>query len=112
AGGVGANAPAGLAVIDADGRFVEANPVAVRLCGLSPEDVAGVRSPFPPPQDEPPTRRAGELTVEWEPTPGVRREFSYVLQEIPGQRRWVVSFRDVTVPRRQERRLAAIAKAA
>jgi signal transduction histidine kinase len=107
-----AHAPDGLAVIDADGRFVEANPVAVQLCGLTPGAVAGVRSPFPPPQDPSAGRRAGELTVEWAPTPGVRREFSYLLQEIPGQRRWVVSFRDVTVPRRQERRLAAIAKAA
>ena len=107
-----ANAPDGLAVIDADGRFVEANPVAVRLCGLPAGAVAGLHSPFPPPQDEPPARRGGELTVEWEPAPGGRREFSYVLQEIPGQQQWVVSFRDVTVPRRQERRLAAIAKAA
>ena len=105
-----AHAPDGLAVIDADGRFVEANPVAVRLCGLPPAGVAGIRSPFPPPDDEPPAR--SELTVEWAPTPGTRREFSYVLQEIPGQRRWVVSFRDVTVARLQERRLAAIAKAA
>jgi signal transduction histidine kinase len=107
-----AHAPDGLAVIDAGSRFVEANPVAVRLCGLSPEAVAGARSPFPPPQDEPLARRAGELTVEWAPAPGVRREFSYVLQEIPGQHRWVVSFRDVTVARLQQRRLAAIAKAA
>ena len=107
-----ANAPDGLAVIDAEGRFVEANPVAVGLCGLTSGAVAGVRSPFPPPDDEPPARRAGELTVEWTPAPGVRREFSYLLQQIPGQRRWVVSFRDVTVARLQERRLAAIAKAA
>jgi signal transduction histidine kinase len=107
-----AHAPDGLAVLDADGRFVEANPVAVRLCGLPPDGVAGIRSPFPLPQDEPPARQPGELTVEWEPAPGVRREFSYVLQEIPGRDRWVVSFRDVTVPRRQQRRLAAIAKAA
>ena len=110
AGEVVAHAPDGLAVIDAGGRFVEANPVALRLCGLAPDAVAGVVSPFSPPGDEPP-RRTGEL-VEWEPAPGVRREFSYLLQQVPGQDRWVVSFRDVTVPRRQERRLAAIAKAA
>ena len=63
------------------------------------------------PEDES-ARRAGELTVEWEPAPGVRREFSYLLQEIPGRSRWVVTFRDVTVDRLQQRRLAAIAKAA
>jgi signal transduction histidine kinase len=106
-----AHAPEGLAVLDADGRFAEANPAAVRLCGLAPGGVPGAPSPFPPPRDEP-TRRSGELTVEWEPSPGVRREFSYLLQEIPGRSRWVVTFRDVTADRLRQRRLAAIAKAA
>jgi signal transduction histidine kinase len=106
-----AHAPEGLAVLDGQGRFVEANPAAVRLCGLVPGAVAGARSPFPPPGDEA-ARRAGELTVEWEPSPGARREFSYLLQEIPGRSRWVVTFRDVTVDRLQQRRLTAIAKAA
>ena len=43
------HAPEGLAVIDADARFVEANPAAVVLCGLRPGAVTGTRSPFPPP---------------------------------------------------------------
>ena len=103
-----ASAPEGLAVIDADARFVTANPAAVRLCGLDPGAVAGARSPFPLPPDGSP----GELTVEWEPAPGVRREFSYLVQEIPGQDTWVVSFRDVTLSRLHQRRLAAIAKVA
>jgi PAS domain-containing protein len=34
-------APDGLAVIDADARFVQANPAAVLLCGLDPDAVAG-----------------------------------------------------------------------
>ncbi|WP_233495682.1 GAF domain-containing sensor histidine kinase [Geodermatophilus sp. TF02-6] len=105
------HAPDGLAVIDADGRFLEANPAAVLLCGLVPGAVAGTRSPFPPPAAATTSRRAGDQTVEWA-APGSRREFSYVLQEVPGRGRWVVSFRDVTVSRLQQRRLAAIAKAA
>jgi PAS domain S-box-containing protein len=106
------HAPDGLAVIDAQGRFVDANPAAVLLCGVDPDAVVGARSPFPAPDDTPTAVRAGELTVDWEPVPGQRREFAYVLAPIPGQRRWVVSFRDVTLSRLRERRLRAIAKAA
>jgi signal transduction histidine kinase len=106
------HAPDGLAVIDAEARFVEANPAAVVLCGLDPADVRGARSPFPAPGEAPAAARAGELTVAWEPGPGHRREFAYVLAPIPGRPRWVVSFRDVTLSRLRERRLAAIAKAA
>jgi signal transduction histidine kinase len=106
------HAPDGLAVIDADARFVEANPAAVLLCGLDPDAVAGVRSPFPPPEDPAGIARPGEQTVDWEPVTGQRREFAFVLAPVPGQRRWIVSFRDVTLSRLRERRLAAIAKAA
>ena len=35
------HAPEGLAVIDAEARFVEANPAAVVLCGLRPGAVTG-----------------------------------------------------------------------
>jgi signal transduction histidine kinase len=104
-------APDGLAVIDADSRFVDANPAAVLLCGLDPAAVAGAPSPFPAPDDAA-GARAGELTVAWEPATGQRREFAYVLAPVPGRRRWIVSFRDVTLSRLRERRLAAIAKAA
>ena len=50
--------------------------------------------------------------MEWQPAPGDRREFAYVLNQVPGRPLWVVSFRDVTVSRQHQRRLAAIAKAA
>jgi PAS domain-containing protein len=112
AGEVVAHDPDGLAVIDADACFLDANPAAALLCGLAAGAVAGSRSPFPRPREVPTTRVGGDLTVEWEPAPGVRREFSYLLQEIPGRQRWVVSFRDVTVSRQHQRRLAAIAKVA
>ncbi|WP_369256894.1 sensor histidine kinase [Geodermatophilus amargosae] len=110
-------APDGLAVIDGRARFVDANPAAVLLCGLDPDAVAGAPSPFPVPDDPLPddpatAARSGELTVAWEPGPGQRREFAYVLAPMPPERRWVVSFRDVTLSRLRERRLTAIAKAA
>jgi signal transduction histidine kinase len=106
------HAPEGLAVIDADARFLEANPAAVLLCGLRAGAVAGVRSPFPAPGGNPPATRSGESTVEWQPAPGERREFAYLLNQVPGRELWVVSFRDVTLSRQHQRRLAAIAKAA
>ncbi|SFF67822.1 sensor histidine kinase [Blastococcus tunisiensis] len=106
------HAPDGLAVIDAEARFVEANPAAVLLCGLDPHAVPGAPSPFPPPGDDAPAARAGELTVAWTPVGGGRREFAYTLAPVPGRQRWIVSFRDVTLSRLRERRLAAIATAA
>ncbi|WP_138732242.1 PAS domain-containing sensor histidine kinase [Modestobacter excelsi] len=106
------HAPDGLAVIDGEARFLDANPAAVRLCGLRPGAVAGARSPFPPPGDPAVAGRPGEHTLDWEPRPGLRREFAYVVTQVPGRPRWVVSFRDVTMSRLRERRLAAIAKAA
>lgn len=106
------HAPEGLAVIDADARFVEANPAAVALCGLRPDGVTGAPSPFPPPGSDPTATRVGESTVTWQPAPGVRREFAYLLNQVPGRPLWVVSFRDVTVSLQHQRRLAAIAKAA
>jgi signal transduction histidine kinase len=105
------HAPEGLAVIDADARFVEANPAAVALCGLRPGAVTGARSPFPPP-DAVASASGGESTADWQLAPGVRREFAYVLNQMPGRQLWVVSFRDVSVSRQHQRRLAAIAKAA
>jgi signal transduction histidine kinase len=106
------HAPDGLAVIDAEARFVDANSAAVLLCGLDPDAVAGAPSPFAAPEDAAGAVKAGELTVAWETVTGQRREFAYVLAQVPGQRRWIVSFRDVTLSRLRERRLAAIAKAA
>lgn len=106
------HAPDGLAVIDAEARFVAANPAAQALCGLDPDAVAGAPSPFPPPGDATGGSRTAELTVAWEQGTGQRQEFAYVLAPVPGQRRWIVSFRDVTLSRLRERRLAAIAKAA
>ena len=49
-----AHSPDALAVVDADGRFVRANPAAAALCGVAAGAVAGCPSPFPlPPGGEP-----------------------------------------------------------
>ena len=52
AGDLVAHGPDGLAVIDADARFVDANPAAVLLCGLLwvvyRRGAAGERPPAPP----------------------------------------------------------------
>ncbi|MEU2351297.1 GAF domain-containing sensor histidine kinase [Modestobacter sp. NPDC049651] len=98
---------AGLAVVDADGRFLAANPAAAALCGLDGAPVTGVRSPFRPGGGD-----GGELVTGWEPAPGERREFAYVVDPVPGAAEWVVCFRDVTAERVHQRRLAAIAGAA
>ncbi|WP_233491355.1 histidine kinase [Blastococcus sp. TBT05-19] len=108
------HAPEGLAVIDADARFLEANPAARALCGLPDGAVTGLPSPFPAPDPAAPpgAGSAAEATVEWRTGPGGRREFAYLVDRVPDREQWVVSFRDVTVSRQQQRRLAAIATAA
>nr|WP_204332263.1 GAF domain-containing sensor histidine kinase [Geodermatophilus sabuli] len=98
----------GLAEIDAGGVFVAGNAAAAALCGLDPDDLPGRRSPFRPGAGD----GGGDRTAEWEPAAGTVREFSYVLDPVPGTDRWVVAFRDVTESRLHQRRLAAIAKAA
>ncbi|MEV4799722.1 histidine kinase [Nonomuraea sp. NPDC049421] len=98
-------APDGLAVIDRDGRFILANPAALRLCGLKPADLPGVPSPFPS------GGGTEEAVVGWEAPVGGRREFAYRVG-VSGRGERVVAFRDVTESRRHQRRLAAIASAA
>ncbi|WP_220449216.1 ATP-binding protein [Nonomuraea mesophila] len=105
--------PDGLAVIDADGRFVQANPAALSLCGLDAAYVAGEASPFPPRQaDEDGEDPGAETVTVWEREPGPRREFAYRISRLPGRDERIVAFRDVTESRRHQRRLAAIASAA
>ncbi|MFG1709457.1 ATP-binding protein [Nonomuraea sp. M3C6] len=105
--------PDGLAVISPDGRFVQANPAALSLCGLDPAEVAGAASPFPP-------HHAGalhedtetEAVTVWESASGSRREFAFRIRQLTDRGERLVAFRDVTESRRHQRRLAAIASAA
>ncbi|MGY1839421.1 MULTISPECIES: histidine kinase [unclassified Modestobacter] len=100
----------GLAVIDARGVFQAANPTGAALFGATPATIGGHPSPFRPPGR--PAGPAAELTAAWDPGRGPRREFSYLLDPVPGEDHWVVSFRDVTDARVHQRRLAAIAAVA
>jgi signal transduction histidine kinase len=108
AGDVLRHAPAAVAVIDRAGVFTDANPQAAELCQMSRSALVGMRSPF-----EVPATTSGDPVTEqvarWDVRSGRRREFAYSLRPVPGHRRWVVTFRDVTADRRHERRHAAIA---
>jgi PAS domain S-box-containing protein len=111
------HAPDGLAVIDADGLFVQLNAAAVTLCGCDPSDLVGMPAPF---ELAPvaPAGAAGLLEDEpvervsvWAPVAGVRREFAYRARPLPGPEQvTVVAFRDVTAERQRQRRVAAVAR--
>jgi PAS domain S-box-containing protein len=116
------HAPDGLAVVDADGLFVQLNAAAIALllnslCGRDPDDLIGMPAPFELAQVVP-TDAAGLLEDEpveqvsvWAPAAGVRREFAYRARPLPGpERATVVAFRDVTAERQRQRRVAAIAR--
>jgi PAS domain S-box-containing protein len=111
------HAPDGLAVVDADGLFVQLNPAAAALCGRSPDDLVGMQAPFELARATP-AGAAGLLEDEpaeqvsiWAPVAGVRREFAYRARPLPGPgRAAVVAFRDVTAERHRQRRVAAIAR--
>jgi signal transduction histidine kinase len=116
------HAPDGLAVVDADGLFLQLNAAAIALCDRDPLDLIGMPAPFelarPAPsgaagllEDEP----AEQVSI-WAPVAGVRREFAYRARPLPGPPlpghgcATVVAFRDVTAERHRQRRVAAIAR--
>jgi signal transduction histidine kinase len=108
-----AQCPDGLAVIDARGRFLQANPAAVLLCGLDPSQVCGSASPFG--GDAASAGSSDEKTEHiavWEPAGSVRREFAFRAHPFGAHGERIVSFRDVSGTRRDQRRLNAIASAA
>ncbi|MBF8184454.1 GAF domain-containing protein [Nonomuraea sp. K274] len=105
--------PDGVAVIDQDGRFLQANPAALSLCGLDAADVAGAASPFPPCHAGDVHQDAEtEAVTVWEAASGLRREFAFRTRRLTDRGERLVAFRDVTESRRHQRRLAAIASAA
>lgn len=114
---VAAEAPDGLAVLDAQGRFVTLNRAAVTLCGADAESLIGSPSPFQLTGEGTPRDRdlfdnaATEQTTSWQTPDGPIRELAYRL------RPWdtgftVASFRDVTDERHRQRRVAALARVA
>ncbi len=110
-------APDGLAVVDADGLFLQLNAAAIALCGRAPDDLIGMPAPFEL-APAAPAGAAGLLEDEpteqvstWAPVAGVRREFAYRVRPLPGPERVaVVAFRDVTAERQRQRRVVAIAR--
>lgn len=115
-----ADAPDGLAVLDANGRFIQLNPTAAKLCGRPESDLIGTAAPFTPGSDAGGHKSPGlfedastEQVTTWSPAPGFRREFAYRLQRpLSDPALTVVAFRDVTEERRRQRRIAAIARTA
>ncbi|PWJ54372.1 PAS fold-containing protein [Quadrisphaera granulorum] len=103
-----AHSPQGLAVVDGAGRFVAANAAASRLCGAPAADLVGRPAPFAADG----AAEAGEVVVEWTRPDGEQRAFACTTAPVPGTDQRVVAFRDVSEARRQERRLAAMARAA
>jgi signal transduction histidine kinase len=116
------HAPDGLAVVGADGLFVQLNAAAIALLSPSPrqrdpDDLIGMPAPFELARAVP-ADAAGLLEDEpaeqvsvWEPVAGVRRELAYRARPLPGpERASVVAFRDVTAERHRQRRVAAIAR--
>jgi len=115
---VAVDAPEGLAVVDAEGRFVQVNRAGARLCGRAADDLVGLVSPFSPaaPAESgrgEPAQGDGEQVGVWCPAPGLRRELAYRTRraaDAPGLTS--VSFRDATEERHRRRRLAALARTA
>ena len=90
------HAPDGLAVVGADGLFVQLNAAAIALLSLrqrDPDDLIGMPAPFEL-AGAVPADAAGLLEDEpaeqvsvWEPVAGVRRELAYRARPLPGPER-------------------------
>jgi PAS domain S-box-containing protein len=111
------HAPDGLAVIDADGLFLQLNAAGIALCGRTVEDLIGMPAPFELAQGFSADALglledgATEQVSTWAPVAGVRREFAYRTRPLPGGTALtVVAFRDVSAERHRQRRVAAIAR--
>lgn len=109
-----AHSPEGLAVVDASGRFLHVNPAGARLCGVPADRLAGTASPFTTSGAAPTSLDPSsfDAVVEWVGPAGARCAFAWTCSDVLDDGERVVSFRDVSSARQQERRLAAMARAA
>ncbi|GER23242.1 hypothetical protein NCCP1664_17380 [Zafaria cholistanensis] len=104
-------APVGLARVDTTGRVTRINRAGAALLDLAGDALATLDGLFE--IDEAPQGAAGieaERLASWAMAPSEPRELAY---RVHGYRHgYIVSFRDVTMRRQQERRAAAVARTA
>ncbi|WP_222851073.1 sensor histidine kinase [Phytoactinopolyspora mesophila] len=111
------DAPDGLAVIDADGRFVQLNRAGAALFGRAEAELIGAPAPFQL-CEEVAISDLGllddgsrEQVSSWQSPGEAPREFAYRALPVPERTDLtVVTFRDVTDERHRQRRVAAIAR--
>jgi signal transduction histidine kinase len=108
----------GLALLDADGRYLHVNPAGARILGLAGEDLVGAQAVFLVRETGPsdgPVAGGAPRCARW-CRPGSRREcdleYRVVPVASPGPVAAAVAFRDVTELRLQQRRFTAFATAA
>ncbi|WP_205857739.1 ATP-binding protein [Phytoactinopolyspora endophytica] len=111
------DAPDGLAVVDAEGRFVQVNRAATVLCGRTEAELVGSPAPFQLFSDIVISDLglledgSGEHVSTWQPPREAPREFAYRALPVSGRPDLtVVAFRDVTDERHRQRRVAAVAR--
>jgi PAS domain S-box-containing protein len=114
-----ADLPDGLAVVDREGRFVQANTAALRLLGGAGGDLLGQPSPFALTEGADSASYGlldddgVERVTTWSPPAGPRRELAYRVRPLSADPSLTaVAFRDVTAERHRQRRLSAMARAA
>jgi PAS domain S-box-containing protein len=110
-------APDGLAVVDADGRFVQLNRAGAALFGRTEAELTGAPAPFQLSQEVVISDLgllddgSREQVSTWQPPGQTPREFAYRALPMPNRPDLtVVAFRDVTDERHRQRRVAAIAR--
>lgn len=105
--------PTGVAVVDAAGRFVWINVAGAHALGfVNPDDLSGVQSPFDTAYDNHDSNvDGGELSAYWDigQEDYLRLVYQFGEQAMGGT---AVTFRDVTEQRRQQARVAALARTA
>ena len=106
----------GVALLDEQGRCRFVNPAACALLGMASTDLLGQPAPFVGPEDEASGTARPRRVVRWRAPGSLReQELEYqrrALPEVGGSRLTVVTFRDVTDVRLQQRRFTAFATAA
>jgi signal transduction histidine kinase len=105
----------GVALLDEQGRCLFVNPAACDLLGAASADLLGRPGPFVDSDDAPSGTARPRRVVRWAPGSLRERELEYqrrAVLGVDGRGLTVVTFRDVTDVRLQQRRFTAFATAA